>query len=474
MTRLTLTDSQFATFAALLHDSAGLSFDDSRRESLGFCIAERMRATSTPDVPAYLDLLNGPDAQAERQALLDEVTIPETHFFRNPPQIRALRKHVLPELLRQAGTTRRLRIWSAGCSTGEEPYTVAMLLRELLPVNAGWDVKVIATDISIRALSAAQAARYGERAFVMTDPLDLARWFVLDATSGAFVVRDEVREMVEFRHHNLVTDDPPFAPGELDLVLCRNVTIYFDRDTTRSLMTRLHSRLRDGGYLFLGHAETLWHISEDFSLASLGDAFVYRRVDVRPDDQRRAILPDRRTEDEMVPLLVDRRQSREDRRAQRAAAAKELAGTQTTTAPPPIDPLLAVRAAVTAGRYAEALDLAGDVTTVTPLRAEAYYLQGLALTNLGRDADALVALRKAVYLDPQHSFAHFLLAGALERSGEHRAAARSYRAAAAMLGRRPLDSVAVELGGRSVAELAALCATLARQSDAHGRSGGTP
>jgi chemotaxis protein methyltransferase CheR len=280
--------------------------------------------------------------------------------------------------------------------------------------------------------------------------------------------------MVEFRHHNLVTDDPPFAPGELDLVLCRNVTIYFDRDTTRSLMTRLHSRLRDGGYLFLGHAETLWHISEDFSLASLGDAFVYRRVDVRPDDQRRAILPDRRTEDEMVPLLVDRRQSREDRRAQRAAAAKELAGTQTTTAPPPIDPLLAVRAAVTAGRYAEALDLAGDVTTVTPLRAEAYYLQGLALTNLGRDADALVALRKAVYLDPQHSFAHFLLAGALERSGEHRAAARSYRAAAAMLGRRPLDSVAVELGGRSVAELAALCATLARQSDAHGRSGGTP
>jgi chemotaxis protein methyltransferase CheR len=473
MSRVTLTDSQFAAIASLLHAAAGLSFDETRRESLGFSIAERMRATSNPDVTAYLEVLSGPAASTERQCLLDEVTIPETHFFRNPPQIRALRKHVLPELLRQAAGSRRLRIWSAGCSTGEEPYTVAMLLRELLPAYTGWDIKVIATDISTRALSAAKAARYTGRSLVMTDPLDLGRWFVLDVGTGEYVVRDEVRDLVEFRHHNLVSDAPPFEPGELDLVLCRNVTIYFDRDTTRSLMARLHTRLRDGGYLFLGHAETLWHISEEFSLATLGDAFVYRRLDGEPEKVRRSVLPDRRTEAELLPLIVDRRRTGAERRGARAAAARARSAPRPAPPQPPTDPLRAVRSAITAGRYAEAVDVAADVTTATPLRADAHYLQGVALTNLGRDAEALVALRKAVYLDPQQGFAHFLLAGALERSGEPRAAARSYRAASALLGRRSADTVAVELGGRSVAELAALCATLARRADAQGRSGGS-
>ncbi|MBV9291666.1 MAG: tetratricopeptide repeat protein, partial [Frankiales bacterium] len=121
--------------------------------------------------------------------------------------------------------------------------------------------------------------------------------------------------------------------------------------------------------------------------------------------------------------------------------------------------------AVAQGHYDEAADLAAEVVTATPLRSEAHYLHGLALSNLGRDEQALVVLRKAVYLDPEDGFAHFLLGGALERTGEHLAAARSYRAAASTLGRRPFDAVAPELGGRSVAELAALCHQLALQAE---------
>jgi chemotaxis protein methyltransferase CheR len=480
MNRVFLNDAQFAAVASLLHEAAGLSFDTSRRDSLGFSIAERMAATRTDDVSAYLAMLAGPDGGAERQALLDEVTIPETHFFRNPPQIRALRKYVLPELLRQAGTGRRLRIWSAGCSTGEEAYTVAILLRELVPTSSGWDIQVVATDVSTRALAAAQEARYAERAFVMTDALDLARWFVMDTSAGAWQVRDEVRELVEFRHHNLVTDPPPFDEEQVDLILCRNVTIYFDRETTRRLMKRLHSRLRDGGYLFLGHAETLWQISADFTLVSLGDAFVYRRLaDVPEGGERRSVLPDRRTEDELRPTRADRRRGDADRRGRPAAT--ELADVPRLprlVAPAPVDvslmpkppaltgdPLEAVRVALAQGRYDEAADIAGDVVVATPLWAQPHYLQGVALTNLGRDADALVVLRKAVYLDPEHGFAHFLLGGSLDRLGEPIAAARSYRAAAATLGGRSLDSVAPELGGRSVAELAALCVQLADRAD---------
>jgi chemotaxis protein methyltransferase CheR len=479
VTRPPLTDAEFGELAGLLHRTAGLAFDATRRESLAYSVNERMRASGCASVADYLRMLADPAAVEERQALLDEVTIPETHFFRNPPQIRALRQHVLPELMRQAGGSRRLRIWSAGCSTGEEPYTIAMLVRELIPVNAGWDVKIIATDISTRALAAAARGRYAERSFVMTDPIDRQRFFVLETESRSYSVRPEVRELVEFRHHNLVGDTPPFEPGGVDLVLCRNVTIYFDRDTTKRLMTRLHTCLRDGGYLFLGHAETLWQISTDFSLVSLGDAFLYRR---QPEDgERRQVLPDRRTEDEPRPTKADRRRGPSDRRRMALGRRKHETSTAEGVPTQPVaetdritqspDPLVAVRTAVADGRYDEAADLAAEVVAASPLRSDAHYLHGLALGNLGRDADALVVLRKAVYLNPDDGFAHFLLGGALERLGEHVAASRSYRAAAATLGAQPRDAVAPELGGRSVAELASVCEQLASRAEALARGG---
>jgi Flp pilus assembly protein TadD len=138
------------------------------------------------------------------------------------------------------------------------------------------------------------------------------------------------------------------------------------------------------------------------------------------------------------------------------------------------DPLAAVRRALSEGRYDEAADIAGEVAAATPLWAQAHYLQGVALTNLGRDAEALVVLRKVIYLEPEHGFAHFLLGGALERQGEPVAASRSYRAAAGTLGGRRMDGVAPELGGRSVAELAALCMELAHRADQNSRLGDPP
>jgi len=452
--KVVLSDDEFAQLRALLARSAGLVFDESRRDSVAYCVAERLRATGASDVPSYLALLV--DVR-ERQQLLNEVTIQETHFFRNPPQIRALRKYVIPELIRHADTRgRRIRIWSAGCSTGEEPYTIAMLLRELLPTMAGWDVKVIATDVSSRALESAKQGRYGERAVQMASPEDLARFFL--AAGDGYEVRPEVRDLVQFRHQNLVTDPVPFAPDErIDLILCRNVTIYFSRETTRALMARLHACLRNGGYLFLGHSETLWQVSEDFRLVPLGTgdsaAFVYRRIDEAPSDRRGSVLPDRRTEDEgpPPPKLERRRFGRRDRPA--------LAPTETAPAPSPA----VVRGVLADGRYDEAVASADALIAAEPLNPTGHYLRGLALVNGGEDARALVDLRKAVYLDPGAGLAHFLLAGALHRLGDPHAAAREYRAAADTLGSRPEDATAPELGGRSVQELAALCGQLEQQ-----------
>jgi chemotaxis protein methyltransferase CheR len=446
MTRVkaVLRDEQFAALRALLASVAGLDVHDSRRDSLACSVAERLRVTGCADVPAYLDLVSSGNP-AEVQQLLDEVTIQETHFFRNPPQMRALREQVLPELVRAAASRgRRLRIWSAGCSTGEEAYTVAMVLRELLPSTAGWDVKVIATDVSQRALAAAREATYGARAVHATSAQDLDRFFSPTA-DGRHQVRPEVRELVELRHHNLVTERPPFPVGEqIDLVLCRNVTIYFSRDTTRALMGRLHVTLREDGYLLLGHSETLWQLSDDFRLVVLGSgdstAFVYRRRGEGPGGAPGAHRP--------------------------ALWAPRAVALPAPVVLPPVDPVPGIRRALAHGRYDEAALLAAEAVTADPLRTDAHYLHGLALVEAGRDADALPALRRAVYLDPDAGLGHFLLAGALSRLGHGPAAAREYRAAASTLGHRPRDTAAPELGGRRVEELAALCATLADQLSA--------
>jgi chemotaxis protein methyltransferase CheR len=489
--KLQLSDTEFDALRTLLGKAAGLVFDDSRRDALAFCVGERMRSTGCDTAAAYLTLISAPSGEAERQALLDEVTIPETHFFRNPPQITALRRHVLPQLLKDAAERgdRRLRVWSAGCSTGEEAYTVAMLVRELLPLTHGWDIRIIATDISRRGLQTGARARYAERSLVMTEPDDINRWFIRDIDEGLYEVRPEVRELVEFRRHNLVTEPIPFDPGEVDLVLCRNVTIYFDRSTTRALVGRLHSVLRDGGYLFLGHAETLWQVSDAFRLVPLGDAFIYRRDDtplVQPDGQptpaseRRSVLPDRRSGGRSERFGIERRSGQDRRLAFTSNKPRSRAVLRSTIVQPPPEPVpvtvhqpepsavAEVRQALAAGRYDEAAQLAEALTTAEPLAVDAHYLRGLALCNLGRDSEALVNLRKAVYLDPDLGFAHFLLAGALARIGEGVAAGRSYRAAASALERMPADLVADELGGRSAAELAELCRVLATKAETAG------
>jgi chemotaxis protein methyltransferase CheR len=305
-----MTDDEFEILRRILERAAGLVHDESRRDSLNFSVMTRIDATGVASVGDYLALLDGPSGAVERQQLVDAVTIQETHFFRNPPQIRALRQHVLPELVRRSVALERpLTIWSAGCSTGEEPYTLAMLIRELLPMATREHVRILGSDVSASALDFAATGQYGPRAVQMAESVDLARWFSVSGDS--YVVRDDVRELVELRLHNLVTEPPPFEPGEVDLLLCRNVTIYFNRATTKALMGRFHSVLSDGGYLFLGHSETLWQMSDAFTLVPLGDAFVYRRDE---EPERRAVLPERRTEAGDAPILLQERRGRGDRR----------------------------------------------------------------------------------------------------------------------------------------------------------------
>lgn len=420
-----------------LEGTCGLRFDARRREALSLAVSQRMRASGYAGVAEYLAALNEAD---EFQALIDEVVIPETQFLRNQPQMRALRAHVLPELARAAvDGGRPVCIWSAGCSTGEEAFSLALLVRQAgLAETAGW--QITGTDISGRALQAARAGRYSARSTAAVPKADLARYFEEPDSSGACTVGELLRRDVQFRQHNLVSEAPPFADGAVDLVLCRNVTIYFARATTVALIERVHRVLRPGGYLLLGHAETLWRICADFNLVRLGEAFLYRK-----------------------PPLP-------------AAAA---ATTAALPAPPPASgprrrvaklrqPVVAgtgLRAALRSGRNSEAVALAVELIASEPLVAEWHYLQGLALANLGDAAQATDSLRKALYLDPDHGAAYFLLGTAFDRLGEFRAAVRTYRQAAAALRRRPARSQVGEFGGRRPEELPELCLRLAERAE---------
>ncbi len=237
--------------ADLVRETCGLVVDPARRDVLMNLVTSGCGRLGLAGPAQYLQRIRTDDD--ELQKLIEGLTIGETYFARIPPQIRALQELVLPSLL--ARGDHRIRIWCAGCSTGEEPYTVALLLSKLLAEHAGsagWDIRVIGTDINGSALAAAREGRYGQRAVSLLSDDDLQRFFIREGSGNGsgWRVGPELRRLVEFRQHNLTTDRPP-AP-RLDLVLCRNVLIYFDRADMLGVIDGIHSVARTRGMATAG------------------------------------------------------------------------------------------------------------------------------------------------------------------------------------------------------------------------------
>jgi chemotaxis protein methyltransferase CheR len=461
MTRI-LSDEEYDATSAALVRLAGLVFDASRRAALSAVVMDRVESTGAPDVVGYLNLVESSSGATERQRLLDAVTIQETHFYRNLPQVEALREVVLPALIERARKERRpLTIWSAGCSTGEEPYTLAMLIAELTDGMPPVPVRILATEVSESALAVARQGVYAGRTIDLAERGAVKRWFNV-TPDGSYSVVDSVRSLVEFRLHNLVTDPPPFEASELDLIICRNVTIYFGAETTRNLVSRFHRGLIDGGYLLLGHAETLWQVSDAFSLVPVVEAFVYRKEaePVRRYQPPRTVRPEtpqapRPTTPKRGVRDVFRAPVRLPRRA--AQSTQE----RTPKLPSPIEDLASARSALAKGRYEEASSLAERATATHPLLVEGYIVQGRAMANIGDDDGAIAALRKAVFLDPRAAHAHFLLATTLSRVGDPAGAALSFASAAETLPGASPETLSELLDGRAVSDLVDLCRQLA-------------
>jgi chemotaxis protein methyltransferase CheR len=272
-----MTDAQFRMFSRLLRDHCGLHFGSESRFLLEKRVGRRLRALEVDSFAAYHYLLrSSATGENEMGQLVDELTTNETYFFRESGQLRALFAEILPELQgqRRKGVPGPLSIWSAGCSSGEEPYSIVIMALEA-GLEPGRDLHVYASDISRRMLRKARQGQYRPASFRETDERLRDKYFV--EKDGEWRISDQVKRHVDFIHLNLTDRSKIALLGSQDVVLCRNVIIYFDLEAKRRLMQTFWEKLRPGGYLLLGHSESLINLSTSFELCHLRRDLVYRR-----------------------------------------------------------------------------------------------------------------------------------------------------------------------------------------------------
>jgi chemotaxis protein methyltransferase CheR len=268
---VTLGEREFRRIAALLRQHAGIALPDTKRPLVFSRLARRLRALGLADFSAYVDLVEGPRGEAEVVEMISALTTNVTSFFREKHHFEYLRDLVVPAVpgIRSGG---RFRIWSAGCSTGEEPYTMAMVLLGALPDAAAHDVRILATDIDPDVLARARAGAYQDEAMGPVPAAQRDRFF---RRSGPhWSAAPELREIVVFRELNLAGPWP--VNGPFDVIFCRNVAIYFDRDSQERVWSGFADRLRPGGLLCIGHSERLTGEAAQ-RLTSLGITAYQRR-----------------------------------------------------------------------------------------------------------------------------------------------------------------------------------------------------
>ena len=276
-TALKLSDSQFDRLRRIIYERAGIHFADTKKYVLESRLSRRLEELGFADFNQYLLFLTaGPYQTDEFQEMLNRVTINETSFFRNEPQLNVFESRVLPELFEARASTRTLRIWSAACSSGEEPYTLAIQVHRSLGVRLKeWRIEILGTDISAKALGMAQEGRYGSYALRSTPATVVDRYF--QEQNGTHEIAPEIRRLVRFEHLNLKDGLAARRFGTFDVIFCRNVMIYFDDEMRRHCATMFHRQLADDGKLFIGHSETLESCGEGFERLPIPQGFVYAK-----------------------------------------------------------------------------------------------------------------------------------------------------------------------------------------------------
>ena len=472
-----LADPVYATLKNHVIRTTGLDYYATRDDELCATVNRRIAELSLDDCRAYLKLIAEPAAgQPERDRLVEALTIGETFLFRHSEMFDALRDRVLPELIERNRDSRRLRIWSAGCSVGAEPYSISLLLkRELSHALHGWDVAIVGTDINRKSLNRARTAVFEDWALRSVPPK--VRDECLLFREGAWELAPQYREGVRFQYHNLVDDpfDGPEGAGLFDLILCRNVMIYFSRDRIAHVIDGLHNCLARGGWLLVGYAEPHVELFRKFETVNVPGAVLYQKPSAAAQRDRLAAddgrVVGRRSSAEptnrpsRIAAAPNPLAARNGKATQRRFAGSPTGGIQKPAIDrsPEADPeheltqrLAAIRALLSEGSLAPARDACRELLRTFKLDAEVHFHHGLVLNEMHLENDALQAFKRAIYLDREHAAAHYRL-GLIHRGlGRGKLAARSFRTVRELLVRRNAEQI---VDGLTVAELNELAAS---------------
>lgn len=420
-------------FRALILGRLGLQFEDSKLGFLGEVIQHRLDETGL-DPAAYLYLLEFGGADNELAPLAKELTVPETYFFRNIDQFNALREVVIPTRMEARGQTHKLNILSAGCATGEEAYSLAMLVMEL-HLDPSWQVSVRAIDINPMVLKKARRGLYSSWAFRETAPEFQKKWFRPDGRD--FAVIDSVRDAVSFQECNLAADNPEiWQPESYDVIFCRNVLMYFSPEQARKVMARISKALAPGGYFFFGHAETLRGLSEDFHLRHTHNAFYYQKKnsdeEVLPLGQISMPTPPAM---DAPPVSEDWIQSihRASERVQALSTDSPKAGaTRATTSKPPRKSLdmSPVFALLHGDRFSDALAYVKEMPKEAGSDPDVLLVEAMLLAHSGKTAEAESVCQRLLQVDEMNASAHHVLALCRETATDLDAAMEQDRIAA--------------------------------------------
>jgi chemotaxis protein methyltransferase CheR len=419
-------------FRAVLTRRLGLEFDDGKTAALADLLHSRSDAH---DVAAYLARLEAPGGQTEVRELARELTVGETYFFRHADQFRSFEEVALPARILARSSVRALRILSAGCASGEEAYSLAVAVRNGVPEIDSWQVKLQGIDVNPSMIAKAVRAHYSAWSLRETSPEKRERHFQADGRD--FRLDETVRKMVSFEERNLVDDDPLFWQEQVfDVVFCRNVLMYFTPDAARAVVAKFARSLAPGGFLFLGHAETLRGISQDFHLRHSHDAFYYQRRDGAdaPGMAPTAVQLHAPPLDvgslswaEVIQGASDRiaKLERQSTPPRPVANAQALAGAVDQS----VWDLRPAVEMLRQERFVDAMDLLQALPAGSSTDADAQILRAVLFTNSGKLTEAERVCQQMLATDELNAGAHYLLALCREHAGDRTSALNHDQAA---------------------------------------------
>lgn len=501
-----LSNEALSSLSALISSLMGLHFPEQRYADLERGVAAAARDFGFSDTLEFIQWLNTATLSRHHiEALAANLTVGETYFFRDTDSFKALEESILPSIVSSRREASRLRIWSAGCSTGEEPYSIAILIKRMFHLFKDWNVTILGTDINPRALKRASEGVYTEWSFRGTPQWLKDGYF--RKKDGFYEIAPEIRQMVSFSFLNLAEDVYPSLlnnTNAMDMILCRNVLMYFSPEVAGRVIHGFHNSLLEGGHLFLSPTEGLRMISCPFRVMNLRNTTVYRKSAGEGDKDR--------FDSKDLPLWQVLKHGAEKKgltlgssgRAVMAEAGEpSVSGDKAAPEPVPVGPGPQTPSTTDAerllkeGRYAEAARILESVVSVkgaaepaTGLLARAYANQGqldlaaewcekaIAADNLnpmrhyllatilqeqGRPEDAVKSLRKALYLDHDFVLAHFVLGNLLVRLGDGDGATRQYRNALRLTSKMDADEVIPESDGVTAGRLSEIIDSITRE-----------